>query len=267
MSIILAEKYAQMLTMPDFISLYKMLEKSVGSRSLAAKKCGIERKTIYGWDTTKEIRRKTRERILAVLLEELTEETLDFLTKRSVESSTDVLRTYLSSLYEKAMDLATSNDEFGRLTSKFEQVRHEYESLIDNDLQPEIGMMLQETIDHAKEIDQPFKKLPPTIIRLNDFSCILPDLLKTMSASGPYFTTNNISEYFNLPLEFVNTLSAALHDNFGIPTKNEVIKKVYNALQEDMTTTIGTINPTLQEGSTYRLMPEFGFSSVMGGAT
>ncbi len=203
-----------MLTMRDFINLYTKLEEKIGNRTLTARKCGIERKTIYGWDTSKEIRLRTRERILSVLLEELTEETLDFLTKRSVESSADVLRTYLSSLYEKSMSEETSNQEFSRLSLKLDQISRHYEGLIDENLQPEIDTMVQHAVMHSKEIGVPFAPQPREIVRLTEFSRLMPDLVKTISASAPYFPTSEIANIFNLPVDFVDKFASALHDNY-----------------------------------------------------
>jgi hypothetical protein len=243
----LVEKYAHMLTMRDFIGLYKKLEETVGNRSLTARKCGIERRTIYGWDTTKEIRLKTRERILSVLLEDLTEETLDFLTRRSVESSIDVLRTYLSSLYEKAMNEETSNHEFGRLASKFDQTRRQYEGLIDDNLQPEISTMMQYTFMHAKEIGVPFKPLPSEIVRLTEFSHLMPDLVKTISVSAPYLPTSEIAKLFSLPIAFVNAFATALHDNYIAIRAIEPVQTTAYPLLENKTATMATLTPTTNE--------------------
>ena len=266
----LVEKYAHMLTMRDFIDLYKKLEETVGSRSLTARKCGIERRTIYGWDTTKEIRIRTRERILSVLLEDLTEETLDFLTRRSVESSTDVLRTYLSSLYEKAMNEGTSNQEFDRIASKFDQTRREYEGLIDDNLQPEISTMMQHTFMHAKEIGVPFKSLPSEIVRLTEFSHLMPDLVKTISVSAPYFPTSEIAKLFSLPVDFVNAFATALHDNYIAIRAIEPVQKIASPLPEDQITTMATLTPittTLEDQTIWHAKPVPGSTLRTGGAT
>ncbi len=134
----------------------------------------IERKTIYGSETSKEIRLRTRERILSVLLEELTEETLDFLTKRSVESSADVLRTYLSSLYEKSMSEETSNQEFSRLSLKLDQISRHYEGLIDEACNPKLIPWSSMRLCIQKEIGVPFAPQPREIVRSLNFlaSCL-----------------------------------------------------------------------------------------------
>lgn len=215
MSSMLAEKYAHMLTRTDIIHLFRRLEEIVGNRSQAARICGLERRTIYGWDTTREIRSRTRERILAVLLENLTEETLEFLTRRSVESSTDVLQTHLSSIYERAMSESTNNQEFTRLVTKFDQERQRYEGLLaSSNLQTEISTMLQHTLARAKEISLAFRPSPNDIVRLTEFSRLIPDIVKAVATLSPYVSDNEIARIFNLPAGFVNTLSAALHDSF-----------------------------------------------------
>jgi len=267
LSSMLAEKYAHALTMRDFIDLYRKLEETVGSRSMTARKCGIERRTIYGWDTTKEIRLKTRERILSVLLEELTEETLDFLTKRSVESSKDILRTFLSSLYEKAMDEATNNQEFSRLASRFDQTRQQYEGLLSEDLRSEVGGMMQYTLTHAKEIGIHLRPLPNEIISLTEFSRLIPDLVKTILVSAPYFPTSNIAKQFNLPLDFVNTFSLALHDNY-IATRAVEPPERMLSLPGEQAITMATISPSMPERQTiWGEQPILEPFHAIGGAT
>ncbi len=42
----------------------------------------------------------------------------------------------------------------------------------------------------------------------------MPDLVKTISASAPYFPTSEIANIFNLPVDFVDKFASALHDNY-----------------------------------------------------
>jgi len=245
LSSMIAEKYAHMLTMREFVELYKKLEGTLGSRSLAARKCGIERRTIYGWDITKEIRLNTRERILSVLLEELTEDTLDFLTRKSLESLKDVLHTYLSSLYEKAMIEETSNQEFEKLALKFDQIRKRYEGIIDDNLQPEIGAMMQLTLMHAKELGLSLRPFPNEILRIKELSRIMPSLVKSISASTPCLPVDDIASQFSLPVEFVSTFSTALHDNYIAIRAIEPAGKILSSVSENQqTAAMATIIPS-----------------------
>lgn len=263
----LAEKYAHMLTRSDIIQLFRRLEDTVGNRSQAARICGLERKTIYGWETTREIRSRTRERILAVLLENLTEETLEFLTQRSVESSTDVLRTYLSSIYERAMSEGTSDQEFSRLATKFDQIRQQYEGLLAGHLQSEISTMLRYTLARAKEIGLTFKPSPNDIVRLTEFSGLMPDILKAVATLSPYVPGNEIARIFNLPARFVETLSAGLHDNFIAIRAVEPVQTVPIFLRDQALTT-ATLTAGRAEGEAVWLeQPVLGLPSRLGGAT
>jgi len=247
LSSMLAEKYAHMLTRTDIIHLFGRLEETVGNRSQAARICGLERRTIYGWDTTREIRSRTRERILAVLLENLTEETLEFLTRRSVESSTDVLYTYLSSMYEKAMSEGTDNQEFSRLATRFDQTKQQYEGLLAGTLQNEISAMLQHTLVRAKEIGLAFRPLPNDIVRLTEFCRLIPDIVKAVATLSPYVPHNEIAKIFNLPAGFINVLSAALHDSY-IPIRAVEPTQMVQVFPRDQTPTMATLTAGGAEG-------------------
>jgi hypothetical protein len=244
LSSLLAEKYANILTMKEFVELYKKLEETLGNRSLAARKCGIERRTIYGWDLTKEIRVKTRERILLALLEEMTEDTLDFLTKKNLESLRDVLHTYLSSIYEQAMSEEISNQEYERLAIKLDKIKKEYEGIIDDNLESEIGGMMQYTLTHAQELGLKIKQTPREILRISQFSRIMPDLIKTISVFTPCYPIDGIASQFTLPVGFVSTLSAALQDNYIAIRAIEPIERMLSSVSDNQqVSTVATLTP------------------------
>lgn len=268
MSSILAEKYANLLTMQDIVSLFHRLEKVAGSRSEAARMCGLERRTVYGWQTTREIRSKTRERILAALLEGMPEDTLEFLTRKSVESSTDVLRTYLSAMYEKAMSEGVDNQEFSRLAIKFDQTTRRYAGLSVENLQPEISVMLWHTSERAKEIGVAFQPLPNDLVRLTQFSRLIPNLVKAVSALSPYVPDNEIASTFNIPAAFVSAMSTALHENYIAIRAVEPAQERIQLLPRDQGPAIGTLTTgELEEPTVWVGQTAPGPISRLGGAT
>ncbi len=214
MSSIIAEKYADLLTMEDVVELFKLLEKKVGNKVEAAKICGLERKTTYGWDTTKEIRLRTKKKVLTALIENLTEETLDFITERSVDTSADVLRTYLSALYERAMDEREDPLNFLRLASRFEETKQKYAGMIVDRLEVEVGNMSTLFPEKATELGTTFKVSPINVLKLSELSILVPSLIKTISSTYPYIPDSEIAKFFNLPSDFILTLSVALHENY-----------------------------------------------------
>jgi hypothetical protein len=213
MSSIIAQKYANLLTMEDVVRLFKLLEDAVGNKVEAAKLCGLERKTTYGWEATNEVRLRTKKKVLTALVENLTEETLDFITKRSVETSVDILRTHLSVIYEKAMDERTDASTFLHLASKFEATKQKYAGLITDHLVIEVGNMSALIPEKASELKVPFTSAPINLLKISELSKLIPSLIKTVSAVSPCTSDNEIAKIFNLPEEFVHTFSTALHES------------------------------------------------------
>ena len=199
--------------MDNVIQLFKRLEETVGNTSKAAEICGLERKTIYGWEEAGEIKLKTKKKILAALIEYLTEETLDFIVQRSAEASTDVLRIYLTALYEKAMDINTAKNEILRLISRYNLIKQKYAGLIVNYLEFEVGNMLHNIQERANELGIHFVPSPNDIVRLEEFSLLIPNLIKTISTS-PYTPDSEIAKTFNVSQGFIHSFSTALHENY-----------------------------------------------------
>jgi len=217
MSSLIAEKYANLLTQNDVVWLFELLEKVVGNKVEAAKICGLERKTTYGWEITQEIRLGTKKKVLAALIENLPEETLDFMTEKSVQASVDILRTYLFSLYEKAMAQKDSTN-FLRLASKFEQKKDKYSGLIVDHLEIEIGNMSELFPEKAGELGVFFQPSPLRTVKLSEFSKLLPYVIKTISMVDLSDPRVEIAKIFNLPSEFIENLSGALREYY-IPTR------------------------------------------------
>lgn len=221
MSSMIAEKYANLLTGEDVVRLFELLETVIGSKTDAAKICGLERKTTYGWKTTKEIKLKTKKKVLAALIENLTEETLQFMSEKSVQASVDILRTYLFAIYERAVN-ETKASNFLRLASKFEESKQKYAGLIAEHLETEVGNMSELITEKASELRVPFKPSPLDVVKLSEFSeHLIPSLIRTISMLSPYTPESEIASIFNIPDEFVQTLSDALHEHYvaiRIPT-------------------------------------------------
>jgi hypothetical protein len=207
-SSLMVEKYANFLTKEDVIWLFELLEKAIGNKVDAARICGLERKTTYGWERTKEIRLGTKKKILSALMKDLPEETLDFMTQKSVQASADVLRTCLFALYEKAMTVRNATD-FLRLTSKFGEKTQKYSGLIADYLEIEVGHMSGLLPEKASELGVTFEPSPPRIVRLSGLSELLPHIIRAV-ALDPNSPRVELAKIFNLPLGFVETLSTAL---------------------------------------------------------
>ena len=220
MSSLMVEKYANLLTMEDVVWLFGLLEKAVGNKVDAARICDLERKTTYGWEKTKEIRLDTKKKVLSASMKEMPEETLDFMTQKSVQASADVLRTCLFALYEKAMTVRNSTDFLG-LASKFEEKTQEYSGLIADCLEIEVGNMSGLLPEKASELGVAFQPLPPRIVRFSGLSELLPHMIRAVSLD-PNTSRVELAKIFNLPLDFVDALSTALSQYYA-PAKMVVL--------------------------------------------
>lgn len=266
MSSIIVEKYAHLLAMKDIVDLFQRLEETVGNKTEAARMCGLERKTTYGWKLTREIRLKTKKKILAALIENLTEETLDFIVQRSAEASADVLRIYLSALYEKTMDENMTVPEFIRLTSKFNQIKQKYAGLVVDRLQVEVGNMSRHIVERADELGISFRPSPIDIVKLTEFSMLIPNLIRTISAVGPYTPDDEIGSIFNIPKEFVDNLSTALHDNYIAIRATAPPQRVQALYLREQIVPTGTFQPREEGAWTEHTVPEIELP-ILGGTT
>jgi len=211
---VIVERYANILSSQDVIKLFDRLQENVGSRLEAAKLCGLERKTVYDWEKTGEIRLRTKKKVLAALIENLVDETLEFMTHRGVETSVDILRIYLTSLYETAVAEEISKTAFQQLVSKFEEAKKQYSGLIIGHLESEIENMLHSLSEKALALEVQFDTAPLDLVRLSSLSAEIPILIRTISTVAPFVPDTEIAKIFNFPKEFVQSFHKALQENY-----------------------------------------------------
>jgi hypothetical protein len=192
--------------------LFRRLENLLGSRVKAAEACGLERKTIYGWEKTSDLKLRTKKKVLKVLLDQLPEDTLEFMTRRSVESSVDILRIFLNFIYESAVDEKVSIEDFLQLASKFEEVKRKYAGLIIDNLDVEVGDMTRSLAEKASELKLDLPRSAIDVIRLSKLIETLPAMIKALSYE-PLIAAPEIAREFRFPLEFVQDLSKALQES------------------------------------------------------
>lgn len=216
MSSILAEKYADLLSSEDVSKLFNNLEKALGSRTEAARICRLERKTTYDWEKTDEIRLRTKRRVLRAFLDSLPEEALKFMTERSVEKSVDILRIFLSAIYEGALNEQISREEFQRLTSKFEDIKRKYAGLILDNLEVEVGDMCRSLSEKGSDLGLTLPESPSDVVRLSKLSRVIPTLIRAISVRTPLTADPEIAKDLNFPLEFVQSLSRGVQESYPI---------------------------------------------------
>jgi hypothetical protein len=127
--------------------------------------------------------------------------------------------------------------------------------------------MLQYTLVRAKEIGLAFRPSPNDIVRLTEFSRLVPDIVKAVATLSPYVPNNEIARIFNLPANFVNTLSVALHDSY-IPIRAVEPAQMVQVSPRDQALTTATLTGRGTEGEAIwqeKALP--GLTPRLGGAT
>jgi len=174
MSEYLAEKYAELLTKGDAMELFKLIENRFGTIKDACEAVGIERKTFYDWKkAVKEIKVKTKKKLLKFLLEEHPIDTLEFLTDRSAQRTIELLKLTLSTIYEHA--IVSDREEFKRLSLKFANILRKYDEPLTHHIDVEISDMVMGFLRKSEELNISIEKPSvPLLLRATPDQEIFP---------------------------------------------------------------------------------------------
>jgi len=202
----LVDKFADILTSRDILILFKNLERSAGSLRKAAIQCGLERKTIYDWKDKGGLKLSTKKKVLRSLLNVDPEETLAYMVERSSETATELLRTYLATIYEHAMRPGTGKDDFEVLLLRFEETRGRNASTILGKFEFEVGDMMVSLKQRAFELKITYDPQPPELTTLNRLTAVMPKLVTQLRSLSPSDDVHDIAQKFNLPSSFVGSV-------------------------------------------------------------
>ena len=137
----ITDKYAGMLTEEDVALLFNLLAKEVGdNRSEAARECGLTGKATYDWENAAYVKLGTKKKVLEASLKGNFLGTVEYLLSRSTDSSQDLLRTILATLYSNALE-SLSPEDFKSAYTKFEQIRTRHIGMIRDEIQVEVTDM------------------------------------------------------------------------------------------------------------------------------
>ena len=226
----LAQKYAYLLTKEDTQHLFNTLAKVYGSIKNAALKCGIQRKTVYDWPRTADIRLITKTKILEASIKTKSDYTLRFLLERSEERTSEILYVMLTRFFERAMTPELDRRTFSALSKKFERLRKRHAGLIFEHLEEDVSDMSHLLHEKAENLQV---SLPPPAIETMKSTQIL-ELLPTIIKSLPEKETPagypELSAKFNVPLELVevsSTISQIARAPYVERQKSETTEPVY----------------------------------------
>lgn len=203
------ERYAGMLSGRDVSELFNRLTDIMGTITEAARICGIERRTPYYWkpDEGPEVRLQTKKKVLKVLIERDFEFTLKFMIKRSTDASRDMLRTYLETIYERAMEPDIPDRDFKDLITEFRLSRIDYSELIDSALAEELSDMLVPLKGEATSRDIDFPPLPLSTMTAEEVVHYLPRLCRLVPSHIDDEALDSLSQEWNFPKELVKLAS------------------------------------------------------------
>jgi len=193
----LSTKYSSLLDIEDVESLFEKLKEIYGSIRKAADKCGVARSTAYSWEKAKYVKSITRTKILKASLEENLIQTLGFVAGKSKERASDLLLTYLSSIYQEA--IGKDRENFQNLLNQFLNARREHSGLIQDTLQDEVSEIMSILTERAKEYQIPLLPDPLDMIQSSYILEIMPDLIREIFVEGT--SLGEIAKKHDIPLE------------------------------------------------------------------
>lgn len=226
----LAQKYAYLLTKEDTKQLFKTLKKVYGSIQNAALKCGIQRKTVYDWQKTADVKLTTKMKILEATIKTRPDYTLRFLLERSEERASEILYVMLTRFFEKATTQELDQRTCMYAAKKFELFRKRHAGLIFGHLEEEVDDMSQLIRQRCESLRV---SLPPTAIETMKPARILeilPTIAKSLLEKETRVGHLEIAEKFNVPIELVkvsSTISQIMRAPYIERKKSETTESLY----------------------------------------
>ena len=206
----LAEKYAPILTKEDVLQLFKTLEKAYGSVSRAAREIGIQRKTIYDWPETGDVKIKTKIKILESSIKTRPDYTLIFLLEKSEERASEVLYVILTRLFERAMSERLNPKNFVAVARKLERMRKRHAGLIFEHLEEEAEDMSRLIQQRAHNLNVSLPTIAIETMKSTQVLEVLPTIVKSLRQRRAKDGYPEIARAHNVPLELVKTSTTLL---------------------------------------------------------
>lgn len=204
MSEYISERYAGILTKEDISQLFNRLtEIKKGNRSEATRQCGLTGKATYDWENAAYLKLATKQKVLDACLKADFINTTDYLLTRSNERTVDVLRTLLSTIYSRAVEV-DAKEQFNTCFNKFENLRTQYRGLIKDKIDDEVNDMNAILKQIALELELPVPPRTLDDISTKELLDIVP-LIVDIYMKNPQ-EVQNIANVLDFPKETVEKL-------------------------------------------------------------
>ncbi len=202
----LSRKYAHILDAEDIMELFEKIKAVYGSIQKAAEKCDVARTTPYGWEEANYVKTITKIKVLKASLEVNLIETLNVLTNKSKDITGDLLLTYMTTIYQKAID--ANQPEFDHILARFLAAKQENYGLIRDTLQDEVTLMTQTIAEKAMELQIALPQVPIEHIEPVHMLEIIPDIVLDLVLKR--LDPLNITNKYGVPIEIPITIQGAL---------------------------------------------------------
>lgn len=231
----LAEKYATLLSKDDVLELFQDLEELCGGNvSKACQKCGIQRKTKYDWIRTRSLKSNTKRKVLKTMVEIAPERTLNFLLSRSKETTVELLSTYLSQVYAKAMAEPIDPRSFVNTVKTIEKIKNEHAGLI-WELEEELGDMMYHIKERAFALKVSLPEESVDMIKPSHLLEMIPSVAHAITRREVRGSPSELAINLKAPEKLVRVMSEAIMIPFG---------QLIEASQSVLPYKIGEVPPT-----------------------
>jgi hypothetical protein len=202
-------KYAPLLDEGDLVDLFDIVKINAKTLSESAKRCGIERKTIYDMMSEgKQVKQKTKERILTAALVADFERSMEVLLSKTMKETRDIYSSYLSVAYQHAMR-ATEPADFQQTVTKFESTLQRILAI--TDLERETATLSKEFVGKAAQLGLEYNLPVPRIMDTDTVALTLPALIRDL-AKSPVADVSGLAKKWHLPPTMVTSMSNAVNN-------------------------------------------------------
>ena len=196
-------KYAPTLNAEDMLHLFSKLIEEHGSIKKAAEECNITRRSYYMLENREYIQPNTKKKIVKTAYGVSPDEVLEYLLKRHVDDSLEVLSVNLSKLYEEAIE-ETDREALKERLERFDTIKQEYEGLIIDNIQREVLDQTAHLREKAEVTEVSWKPAKTTIFKTHEVTAMIPLVFKELEAGKKPET---ISEKYGVPPGLVKAIS------------------------------------------------------------
>jgi len=138
----LVNRFAEYLTKGDVVELFKILEERYGTISKVCERVGIERRTFYHWREARQINAETKAKILRAALDEFPVDTLEFLARKSMWRTREVLELLLE-LLRRLIAEEEDPEKVRTLAKRAEEIVKDFSTPVTEYLREEISAVVE----------------------------------------------------------------------------------------------------------------------------